>query len=129
MPCVAAQQAPVDPLPAGSVLQLTLGLVAVLLAIGASVWLVRRLGRLQGMVGSGLRVLGGLSLGARERVVLVQVGDQQLLLGVAPGRVQTLHVLEQPLSEPRRQSDPGSFGARLQAALGRGGVESGKGAG
>ena len=47
--------------------------------------------------GGGLRILGGLSMGARERVVLLQVGDTQLLVGVAPGRVQTLHVLEQPL--------------------------------
>jgi len=30
----------------------------------------------------------------REKVVLLQVGKKQLLLGVTPGRIDTLHVLE-----------------------------------
>ena len=39
-------------------------------------------------------ILGGVSLGPRERAVVLQVGDARLLVGVAPGRVQTLHVIE-----------------------------------
>ncbi len=35
---------------------------------------------------------------SEERVVLVQVGKQQLLIGVAPGRVSTLHVLDEPVT-------------------------------
>jgi len=85
-----------DPLAMTNLWQLTLGMVAVLgLIVGIS-WLLKRSGRFQ-IAGGGLRVLGGLSMGTRERVVLLQVGETQLLLGVAPGRVQTLHVLEQPL--------------------------------
>jgi flagellar biogenesis protein FliO len=45
-----------------------------------------------------LELLGQLSLGARERALLVRVGDRQLLIGVAPGHVCTLHVLEPPSS-------------------------------
>jgi flagellar protein FliO/FliZ len=41
-----------------------------------------------------MRVVGGLSLGRRERVLLLQVGKKQLVLGVTPGRIETLHVLE-----------------------------------
>ncbi|MEG7523045.1 MAG: flagellar biosynthetic protein FliO [Chromatiales bacterium] len=44
-------------------------------------------------------VLGGTSVGPRERVVVVKVDDIRLLLGVAPGRVQTLHVLDQSEDE------------------------------
>jgi len=86
-----------DPLAMTSLWQLTLGMVAVLGLILGIAWLLKRSGRFQMAAGGGLRVLGGLSMGTRERVVLVQVGETQLLLGVAPGRVQTLHVLEQPL--------------------------------
>lgn len=86
-----------DPLAMTSLWQLTLGMVAVLGLIMGIAWLLKRSGRFQMAAGGGLRVLGGLSMGTRERVVLLQVGETQLLLGVSPGRVQTLHVLEKPL--------------------------------
>lgn len=87
-----------DPMAMTSLWQLTLGMLAVLALIVALAWVVKRTGRLQMAAGGGLRILGGLSMGTRERVVLIQAGETQLLLGVAPGRVQTLHVLDKPLT-------------------------------
>jgi len=78
--------------------EVMLGLMAVVAAIVATAWIGRRVLRLQPGMDSRLRLVGGLSLGPRERIVLVQAGDTQLLVGVAPGRVQTLHVLDQPLA-------------------------------
>jgi flagellar protein FliO/FliZ len=106
---------------AAYLLQFSLGLVVVLLAVLALAWLLRRVGRLQSSAGGGLRTLGGLSLGPRERAVLVQVGETQLLLGVAPGRVQTLHVLEHPMVADQRSGapQPGVFAKRLASALGQ----------
>ncbi len=86
-----------DPISMASLWQLTLGMLMVLALIVGLAWVLKRTGRFQMAAGGGLRILGGLSMGARERVVLLQVGETQLLVGVAPGRVQTLHVLEQPL--------------------------------
>ena len=80
-----------------SVMQLIFGLFLVLLMIVASAWLVKRFGRLQGGYTEHLKVVGGLAIGARERIVLVQVGEQQILLGIAPGSIRTLHVLEEPI--------------------------------
>jgi flagellar protein FliO/FliZ len=105
---------------AGSVLQLLAGLAVVIGAIFGLAFLARRFGRFPTAAGR-LRVVGGLSLGARERVVLVQVGEQQLLLGVAPGRVQTLHVLAQPLPlAPLAPAASGEGFAERLAALMRG---------
>ncbi|MCP1675596.1 flagellar protein FliO/FliZ [Natronocella acetinitrilica] len=84
-------------LDSAALIRVSLGLVAVLAAIVALGWIVRRMGNVAGSAAGRMRVLGGVSVGNRERVVLLQVGDQQILLGVAPGRVQTLHVLDQPL--------------------------------
>jgi flagellar protein FliO/FliZ len=42
-------------------------------------------------------VLADVPLGQKERAVLLKVGAQQILLGVAPGRVNTLHVLAEPI--------------------------------
>ncbi|MEN8762653.1 MAG: flagellar biosynthetic protein FliO [Thiogranum sp.] len=86
-----------DPMAMTSLWQLTLGMLLVLGLIVAIAWVLKRSGRFQMAAGGGLRILGGLSMGTRERVVLLQVGETQLLVGVAPGRVQTLHVLDKPL--------------------------------
>jgi flagellar protein FliO/FliZ len=101
-----------EPLGAGNLLQLSFGLLVVLAAIVGSAWLLRRYGRLQTGAEGALRIIGGLSMGPRERVVLVQVGKQQLLLGVAPGRIQTLHVLDEPVADAAPQA-PSAFADRL----------------
>ena len=105
-----------EPLGAGNLLQLSFGLLVVLAAIVGSAWLLRRYGRLQSGVDGALRIIGGLSMGPRERVVLVQVGKQQLLLGVAPGRIQTLHVLDEPVTDGKSPA-PSAFVEKLTAAL------------
>jgi len=83
----------------GYLVQLILGLIFVLVCIVALAWLAKRINRFQSSTDGSLQILGGISMGARERVVLVQVGPTQLLLGVAPGRINMLHQLEQPLEK------------------------------
>lgn len=85
---------------AGGLAQVTLSLLLVLAAVFAAAWVVRRLRGL-GKFGNGaLQVVTEIAVGTKERVVLIQVGNQQLLIGVAPGRVSTLHVLSEPVSTP-----------------------------
>ena len=82
------------PLRAEGLLETAAGLLLVLVTILALAWAARRFGRFSN-AGKGLvNVLGGISLGSRERVVIVQVEDTRLVLGVAPGRIETLYVLE-----------------------------------
>ncbi len=109
-----------EPLGASSLGKMVLGLSVVVFLIVGMAWVMRRMGGIPGSGSGGLRVLGGLSMGTRERVVLIQVGETQLLLGVAPGRVQTLHVLDQPIVMPEA-GKPGmnNFAANLSAALQR----------
>lgn len=113
-----------DPNMAGSLIQTTLGLLVVLVVIGGVAWAFKRFGHFQtGMQGK-MKVVGGVSLGARERVVLLQVGDQQLVLGVAPGHIQTLHVLEKPLPTDSESTGTTSFSNRLQSAIASRAVKS-----
>jgi flagellar protein FliO/FliZ len=107
-----------DPVAMTSLWQLTLGMLVVLGLIVSIAWLLKRTGRFQMAAGGGLRVIGGLSMGSRERVVLVQAGETQLLLGVAPGRVQTLHVLDQPLQIGSPST--GGFAEQLSQVLKKG---------
>lgn len=110
----------------GYLAQLLVGLLVVLGAIVALAFMMRRMTGIQSRLGSDFRVVSGISLGARERILLVQVGDRQLVVGVAPGRVQTLHVLDRPIESPGRTPAAGSasgaespFARRLRAVLQR----------
>lgn len=110
-----------DPLAFSSLIQLTLGMLAVLALILGLAWLLKRSGRFQIAAGGGLKILGGLSMGTRERVVLLQVGETQLLVGVAPGSVKTLHVLDKPLTATNKTVASGSgFAQQLGVMLSRG---------
>ncbi|HCZ48609.1 MAG TPA: flagellar biosynthesis protein FliO [Gammaproteobacteria bacterium] len=91
--------------------QMLLSLLLVLALLGGVFVLLRRLQVRPGVSG-GLRSLAALSVGTRERVVLLEVAGRQLLVGVAPGRVQTLLVLEPPAGE-------GAFARRLDEAIDR----------
>lgn len=83
-----------------SLLQVLLGLGLVLAAIAGSAWLLKRLGPGQVSASGALRVVGGVAVGPKERVVLVDVGDTRLVLGVAPGHVSTLYQMPRPADEP-----------------------------
>jgi flagellar protein FliO/FliZ len=77
----------------GAVLQTIVGLVIVIGLVFGCAWLARRLG-LQPSQRSGLvKTIGGASLGGKERVAVVQIGDTWLVLGAAPGNVRLLHTL------------------------------------
>ncbi len=94
----------------------SLGVVLALVLVLA--WLAKRLSRSRTAQTRGLRLVGGISLGAKERIVLVQVGERQLLVGVAPGCLQTLHVLEKPLTG-EAQAMPG-FSEKVSELLEQG---------
>lgn len=78
----------------GHILNWSLGLLVVLCLFFACVWFMRKMGVLSISPKQSMRVVTGLSLGVREKLVLVQVGDRQLVLGVTPGRIDNLLVLE-----------------------------------
>ena len=113
-----------DPLAFSSLVQLTLGMLTVLAIIIGLAWILKRSGRFQITAGGGLKILGGLSMGARERVVLLQVGETQLLVGVSPGSVKTLHVLDKPLVQENNTNAIGSGFAQQLGALLSGGKTS-----
>jgi flagellar protein FliO/FliZ len=80
---------------AGSMLTVLLSLVLILGGFVAVAWFVRRY--LPGMGAQGaVKVVGTTPVGARERVVVIEVDDTWLLLGVGGGNVRLLHTLPKP---------------------------------
>ena len=71
-----------------------IGLVIVLSIFFVCVWALRKLNASTANSAEKMRIVGGFPLGLREKVILLQVGKKQLILGITPGRIETLHVLE-----------------------------------
>jgi flagellar protein FliO/FliZ len=87
--------APVKPVisdTASSAMRVPLALLLVLALVLGAAWLMRRATTVKGGTTRRIQVLAQVSLGARERAVLINVAGQEVLLGVAPGSVRTLLV-------------------------------------
>ena len=119
LPALAAVSGTAEATPAvstaGSLLQVFIGLIAVLLLIAGAAWIAKRLGVSQIGSSSLLRVVSSASVGTRERVVVVEVGESWLVVGVAPGSVNALMTL--PKGEIPAQGTTalaGNFASKLQ---------------
>ncbi len=79
--------------------QLGGGLLLVVGLIFLIGYLMRRVGPLAPQGGQHIRLVSSLPLGPRDRILLVDVGGKQMLLGASPGRINTLHVFDEPIAE------------------------------
>jgi flagellar biosynthetic protein FliO len=76
--------------PTGSLLQTLLALIVVLGALAALAWFLKRYGPRAGGANANVKVVGSLNLGGRERLLVVEVGNQWIVVGASPGRVNGL---------------------------------------
>ncbi len=94
----AAHSAYVPPPPpagvsSGSVVQVIVSLLLVLAAVMAVAWFLKRINHPHQNGLNALKVVSGIAVGQRERIVLVEVNDTWLVVGVAPGQVNGLHTM------------------------------------
>ncbi|NOU23458.1 MAG: flagellar biosynthetic protein FliO [Methyloglobulus sp.] len=94
MPATDIPKQAVRTISSGDIALWSVGLLIVLSVFFLCVWGMRKLSGLTVSGAEKMRMVGGLSLGMREKVILLQVGKKQLILGVTPGRIETLLVLE-----------------------------------
>lgn len=78
----------------GSMLQTFAGLLLVLMVIFVIAWLFRRYAIHTGNIPGAIKVVAATAVGQRERVVLVEINDTWLVLGVAPGSISALHSMQ-----------------------------------
>jgi flagellar protein FliO/FliZ len=82
------------------VTRVAISLLAVLFLIFFLAWLARRVGQGRYFKPGLIQVLGGVSLGPKSRVVLLQVEDKRLLLGVTPENITPLLTLSAKSTHP-----------------------------
>jgi len=120
LPGAALAQPSALPDAGASLLQVVMGLGVVLAALIGGLWLLKRLSIAHGATAGGLRVIAGASVGPRERVVLVEVEDTWLLVGVAPGQVNALHRMPKgKLAAAPAAPSGNEFGAWLKQVMER----------
>lgn len=103
----------------GTMLQTGLGLLFVFGLLFLATYLLRRFGSSRGFGRAGpLRIAGGLMIGARERIVLLEVGDVWLVVGITPGEIRTLHTMQKG-EIPSSPADEKPFGQWLKQTIER----------
>jgi flagellar protein FliO/FliZ len=102
--CFALLAAPLawgaEPHPGPGITQLVellFGLLVVIAAVLLTARVLARLQRGQGIGNAEFRIVSSLAVGQRERIILLQIGKSQLLVGVTPAQIATLHVLAEPI--------------------------------
>lgn len=104
--------------PVIALLKMTLALALVLGLLWGFTTLLKRIQSPSLQAKSGLKIISSFSLGQREKLLVMQVGEEQMLLGVTSSAISKLHVLPKPLN-PENPDDTKSFKKTLNAALNR----------
>ena len=107
----------------GQALNVSLGLIFILLLIFSMAWFMRKMGYSNISGQDNLKILATLNLGQKEKIVLLQVGTQenrqQLVLGITASQINTLHVLKDPIEADTDGMTPEQgFAAKLTESLG-----------
>lgn len=113
-----AQEATSAPDTLITMLTLGAGLLAVLALIFGCAWIVRRMGGMTGGNTRAIKVVSVMPMGTRERIALIEVGGTQILVGVTPSTIRTLHVFDEPVVSAGEPVS-GDFARKLQGMIGK----------
>ena len=88
--------------------------IAAILLVG---WLYTRMQGIRGGTSNVIDILATQSLGAKERILLVGIGDKQIVIGMTATQLQTLHVFDEPVVSTAERPQSSAFAERLVAAI------------
>ena len=116
---VAAAPVPASASPVLDMFKVLFGLIVVLAVLAGILWLMKRTGLGQAHGGGAVKIVGGVSVGNRERVLVVEVADQWIVVGVAPGSVNALASLprQEQFAQAAAQPQAGQFAAWLKQKI------------
>ena len=98
-------------------MNVTLALMGVIGLIFAISWFVKRFSQGTFSANAHIKILSAMPLGTRERIVLIDAGGQQLLLGITSTNINTLHVFETPIATDNKMDPQSDFSRKLMSIL------------
>lgn len=84
-------------------LQVLTALISVIVIIFVLSIVLRKFNMVPGANSGIIKIVSGLALNNKDRLLLVQVGDEQVLLSVSPGNISKLHKLAKPVLKSEEQ--------------------------
>ena len=107
--------------PTLGLLQVVLSLLVILALIIGAAWMAKRYLTINTHAGTAIKMIGGINVGGRERVLLLEIGEQWVVIGVAPGHVSTLTTMpRQTVTPPPNTEQPKAFSAWLKQMMDKG---------
>jgi flagellar protein FliO/FliZ len=79
--------------PVAGLFQILLGLAAVLTLMAVAAWLFKKIGPVNTGNQLPVKVIGGVSVGNRERIMVVEVADQWIVVGITAQQINTLSTM------------------------------------
>lgn len=107
--------------PTLGLLQVVLSLMAILALIIGVAWMAKRFLTINTPTGSTIKMIGGINVGGRERVLLLEIGEQWVVIGVAPGHISTLTTMPRQTIADIPESQPSkAFSVWLKQKMDKG---------
>ncbi|MGR6873240.1 flagellar biosynthetic protein FliO [Pseudomonas sp. HK3] len=107
-----ALASPIVPSSQDQLIQVTLALVVVVALIYAIAWVIKRKQGVQGISNIPMKTIGVLPMGMKEKIILVEVGGKQILLGMTPSNINTLATFDEPIVDETKPQT--SFSQKLK---------------
>ena len=121
----AALVAPQVPNSQDQLIQVTLALAAVLLLIYSLAWFIKRSRGIQGMSQLHIKTVAMMPMGVKEKIVLIEVGGKQILLGMTAHNINALATFDDPIIDTDKKGNTHKpFSERLKDIMNQGIVPS-----
>jgi flagellar protein FliO/FliZ len=126
LPAMAADDAlmlsAAEPLSSAYLVKLVFGLVVVLAMVFLFAWAMKKFSLVQSHGSGPIKLVSSIAVGQRERIALLQVGDEQVLIGLTPGRIEKLHEMKRcvQVADRENEAEDSSFRARLDQMMKKG---------
>jgi len=106
-----------SPISFSYILQILASFAVVIVFIFGFAWMMKRSGRFGMTAGKNMRVVSSLSMGMREKIVMINVDGKNIVVGVAPGQIRTLYITEGDAGGD--QTEPGNENTGFGSLLGK----------
>jgi flagellar protein FliO/FliZ len=107
-----------SPIGSGDILSVGASLIVVVAAIMLCGWLYSRSQGLRVRGGGVINIIATQPLGPKERILLIEVANKQLIVGMTSTQVSTLHVFDEPVVRQEAGVEHrGNFSDRLKGML------------
>jgi len=108
--------APVMPSSQDQLIEVSLALAAVLALIYGIAWLIKRKQVIHGISNIPMKTIGVLPMGVKEKIILIEVGGKQILLGMTASNINTLATFDEPIVTSQEQENF-SFSQKLKSIM------------